>query len=131
IRSPWSEESPAINVGAEYRKDTVDFEPDQFSQSGDVAGFSEQIVPIRGSIVAKEVFGEARVPLVTDRFRFETGFRRSSYDNGSSTFSTNAYKLALDVTAVAGLLFRASQQRANGTRKVQELVTPIEPGSFQ
>lgn len=131
IRSPWSEESPAINLGAEYRMDMVDFEPDQFSQSGDVAGFSEQIAPIRGSISAKEIFVEARVPVVADRLVMESGFRRSWYDNGSSKFSTTAYKLGLDLTAVPGLRFRASQQRANRVPNVQELFTPIEPSSFQ
>jgi outer membrane receptor protein involved in Fe transport len=131
IRSPWSEESPAINLGAEYRRDTVDFEPDQFSQSGDVAGFSEQIAPIRGSISAKEVFVEARVPVVSDRLVIESGLRRSWYDNGASNFSTSAYKLALDLTAVRGLRLRVSQQRANRVPNVQELFTPTEPSSFQ
>jgi iron complex outermembrane receptor protein len=131
IRSPWSEENAALNVGVEYRKDAVDFEPDEFSRSGDAAGFSEQIAPIRGSITAKEIFGEARVPLVSDRLTFESGFRKSWYRNAATEFSTNAYKLALDLTAIPGLRVRASQQRANRTPNVQDLFTPVEPGSFQ
>ncbi|MFL6726974.1 MAG: TonB-dependent receptor domain-containing protein [Sphingomicrobium sp.] len=134
IRSPWSEEGAAINVGAEFRKGVVDFEPDEFAQNGDIAGFSEQVFPIRGSISTKEVFGEARIPLLTDklvrRLAFEGGFRKSWYQNGASKFSTSAYKLALDLTAVTGLRFRASQQGANRAPNVQELFAPIQPDFF-
>ena len=31
IGSPWSDEGSAINVGAEFRKDAVEFDPDEFS----------------------------------------------------------------------------------------------------
>jgi iron complex outermembrane recepter protein len=130
IRSPWSEESPVINVGAEYRKDVVDFQPDELAQSGDIAGFALQILPVRGSIETKEIFGETRIPLFTNRLAFEGGYRQSWYANGGSKFSTNAYKLALDLTAVTGLRLRASQQRANRAPNVQELFTPIQPDSF-
>ncbi len=131
IRSPWSEESSTINVGAEYRKDDVDFEPDEFAQNGDIAGFAEQVVPVRGSINTKELFGEARIPLITNRLAFEGGYRKSWYRSGESQFSTSAYKLALDFTAVTGLRLRASQQRANRAPNVQELFSPIRPDSFE
>jgi outer membrane receptor protein involved in Fe transport len=134
IRSPWSEEGSAINVGAEYRKDSVGFEPDDSIRNGDIAGFAPQIVPIRGSIDTRELFGEVRIPLVTDklvrRLAFEGGFRKSWYENPGSKFSTGAYKLALDLTAVTGLRLRASQQRAIRAPNVQELFTPVRPDSF-
>ena len=130
IRSPWSDEGPAVNAGAEYRKDLVDYEPDVLAQNGDIAGFAEQVVPIRGSIETKELFGEARVPLITNRLAFEGGYRKSWYATGKSEFSTSAYKLALDLTAVTGLRVRASQQRANRAPNVQELFSPIVPDSF-
>jgi iron complex outermembrane receptor protein len=130
IRSPWAEDSPAINVGAEYRKDGVDFDPDEFGRNGDVAGFGDQLSRVRGSISTKEVFGEARIPLIANSLAFEAGYRWSWYANGGSKFSTNAYKLAIDLTALRGLRLRASQQRANRAPNVQELFTPIQPGSF-
>jgi outer membrane receptor protein involved in Fe transport len=134
IGSPWSEEGSAINIGAEYRKDSVDFEPDESIQNSDIAGFAPQVVPIRGSIDTKAVFGELRIPLITDRLvrrlAFEGGLRKSWYKNRASKFSTDAYKLALDVTAVTGLRFRASQQRANRAPNVQELFAPIQPDFF-
>ena len=134
IRSPWSDEGPTINVGAEHRMDSVDFEPDASSQSGDIAGFTPQVSPIRGAIRTNEIFGEARLPLVSDklvrRLAFEGGFRKSWYQNGASKFSSNAYKLALDVMAVTGFRLRASQQRANRAPNVQELFTPVQASSF-
>ena len=134
IRSPWSDEGPAINVGVEHRTDSVDFDPDASSQSGDIAGFTPQVTPIRGSITTNEIFGETRLPLLTDmlvrRLAFEGGFRKSWYRNGTSSFSTETYKLALDLTAFRGLRLRASQQRANRVPNVQELFTPAQASSF-
>lgn len=134
LGSPWSEEGSAINLGAEFRKDSVKFDPDKFSQKGDVAGFGDQVFPIRGSIVTKEIFGEVRVPLVTNtvvrRLAFEGAFRKSWYGNPASDFSSTAYKLAVDLTAVTGLRFRASQQRAIRAPNIQELFAPAETDSF-
>jgi iron complex outermembrane recepter protein len=130
IRSPWSDDSPVINLGAEYRKDHVRFEPDEFAQNGDIAAFTEQVFPIRGSVSTKEIFGEARIPIITHALAFEGGYRASWYATGASNFSTHAYKLAAELTPATGLRFRASQQRANRAPNVQELFTPIQPDSF-
>ena len=134
IGSPWSDEGSAINVGAEYRKDTIAFDPNEFAQANDIAGFGEQVFPIRGSIDTKEIFGEARIPLLTgrlvQRFAFEGGFRKSWYRNSRSSSSSDTYKLALDLTAVSGLRFRASQQGANRAPNAQELFAPSQPDSF-
>ena len=134
IGSPWSNEGASINFGAEYRKDLLQFEPDEFSQAGDIAGFGEQVFPIRGAIDAKEVFAEARIPLVTGRLvkrlAFEGAFRQSWYDNPHSRFSSSTYKIALDLTVINGLRVRASQQRAIRAPNVLELFNPIEPESF-
>jgi outer membrane receptor protein involved in Fe transport len=134
IGSPWSKEGSAINIGTEFRKDTVEFDPDEFSQAGDIAGFGEQVFYIRGSISSKEVFAEARIPLVTGklvrRLAFEVGFRRSWYENPETKFSSDTYKLALDLTAVSELRLRASQQRAIRAPNILELLAPAQPDSF-
>jgi len=134
IQSPWSNEGPAINVGAEHRKDFVDFKPDAASQSGDIAGFTPQVFPIQGSVRTNEIFGEARIPIVSDRLvrrlAFEGGFRRSWYRNAVTKFTTDASKLAFDLTVVTGLRFRASRQRANRAPNVQELFSPVRTSSF-
>jgi outer membrane receptor protein involved in Fe transport len=134
IGSPWSDYGSAINVGAEFRNDFLEFDPDEFAQSGDIAGFGEQVYLIRGSTETKEIFGEARIPLVTDRLvrrlAFEGGLRKSWYSNSRTRFSSDTYKIALDLVAVAGLRFRASQQGANRAPNVQELFAPGQPDSF-
>lgn len=134
IGSPWSTEGSAINVGAEFRNDTIDFDPDAFTQSGDIAGFGEQVFPIHRSIDTREIFGEVRIPLlsrkVAQRLAFEGGFRRSWYSNSRTSFSSDTYKLALDLTAVNGLRLRASQQDAIRAPNAQELFAPSQPDSF-
>jgi outer membrane receptor protein involved in Fe transport len=134
IGSPWSDEGSAINVGAEFRKDTIEFDPDAFTQTGDIAGFGEQVFPIRGSIDTREIFGEARIPLLTEklvqRLALEGAFRKSWYRNSRSSFSSDSYKLAVDLTAVSGLRLRASQQGANRAPNAQELFAPSQPDSF-
>ncbi|HEY4071037.1 MAG TPA: TonB-dependent receptor, partial [Sphingomicrobium sp.] len=134
VFGPWADESPFINVGADFRKDTLDFEPDEVAQSGDLAGSGVIILPVHGSIDTKELFGEVRIPLVNDhlvrRLAFEGGYRRSWYTSGSNKFSTDTYKLALDLTAVDGLRFRASQQRAVRAPNLQELFTAASPDFF-
>jgi outer membrane receptor protein involved in Fe transport len=129
LRSPWADESPEINLGAEYRKDRLDFEPDEATQSGDLAG-SDLVFPVHGAVDVKELFAEARIPLFTgglvERLAFEGGYRQSWYRNSESGFTTNAYKIALDLTAVRGVRFRASQQRAVRAPNIVELFTPVD-----
>jgi len=134
IGSPWSEEGAAINVGAEFRKDSLEFDPDAFTEVGEIAGLGEQFSHIRGSIDTREVFGEVRIPVITDRLvkrlALEGGFRRSWYSNSRTSLASNTYKLAVDVTALPGLRFRASQQGANRAPNVQELLGPSQHDSF-
>lgn len=134
IASPWSQEGSAINLGAEYRRDDLSFEPDEFSQAGDIAGFGEQVFPIRGSTDTKEVFAEARIPLVTDRlvkrFALEGAVRQSWYNNPRSSLSSSTYKLAADLTAIPGVRFRASEQRATRAPNILELFNPVESETF-
>lgn len=134
LRSPWALESPAINIGAEYRKDTLDLEPDIHFQIGDLAGSGFTINPLQGSTNTKELFAETRIPLVTshvvERFALEAGYRKSRYAAGGAKFSSDAYKVGLDFTPVRGLRLRASQQRATRAPNIQELFTPPSADAF-
>lgn len=127
IRSPWSDEGLALNIGAEYRKDRITFEPDEAWQSGDLAG-SGDLQPYSGSVRVKELFGEVRIPLITerivDRLAIEGGYRQSWYSNPENRFTTSAYKLALDLTPVRGLRLRGSHQRAVRAPNIVDLFGP-------
>src|SRR4029450_13073026 len=46
LRSPWAEESPSINVGAEYRKDRLHYVPDPQQFTGDLAGSGAAQLPV-------------------------------------------------------------------------------------
>ena len=50
--------------------------------------------------------------------------------NSRNNFSSDAYKLALDLTAVRGLRFRASVQGANRAPSMLELFAPVQSDSF-
>jgi outer membrane receptor protein involved in Fe transport len=83
---------------------------------------------------AKELFAEARIPLLTDRLvkliAIEAGYRLSWYDAEGASFSTDAYKIAIDLTAVDGVRFRASQQRAVRAPNIIELFNPTYTDFF-
>ena len=134
IRSPWADDTPQINLGAEHRTDKLDYEPDLLEQSGDLAGNIGTQPPIHGSIGVSELFAETRIPIVNghliERLTFEGGYRQSWYTNGGSKFSTNAYKLALDLTVVRGLRFRSSYERAVRAPNLVELFYPQGPSTF-
>lgn len=128
IRSPWANEGPAVNLGAEYRKDLLDFRPDEVYQSGDLAGFGAPLIPFTGATRVKELFGEARIPLVThgliEALVAEGGYRQSWHSDGASKFATSSYKIALDFSPIRGIRLRASQQRAVRAPNIQELFAP-------
>lgn len=135
LRSPWADEAPMINFGAEYRKDTLDYQPDELAQSGDLAGLGTEILPIHGSTSVKELFAEVRIPIISgeliEQLAFEGGYRRSWYKAGSASFSSTAYKLAFDLTAVRGFRLRGSHQRAVRAPNVLELFSaPFSDGFF-
>ncbi|MFL6852522.1 MAG: TonB-dependent receptor domain-containing protein [Sphingomicrobium sp.] len=134
IRSPWADEGPSLNVGAEYRKDYIDYRPDEIYQSGDLAGGSDFQQPHNGSVRVKELFGEIRIPLIEQRLveslALEGGYRQSWYSNPENRFNTNSYKLALDFVPIRGLRLRASRQRAVRAPNIVELFEPTGLAEF-
>ena len=134
IRSKWTDENPTINVGAEYRKDRLDFRPDEFFIAADIAGGDISMQPISGKTEVNEIFAEARVPLVSDRtihsLVVEAGYRKSWQSNPENKFSVASYKLGLEFAPIRDIRFRASLQRAVRAPNVQELFLPTLPGGF-
>lgn len=128
IRSPWASEGPSMNVGAEYRKDELDYRPDAAFASGDIAGGNPGVIPVSGSTTVKELFAEARVPLVQNHWISslvaEAGYRQSWQSNSENSFSTNSYKLGLEFAPIRDIRFRATLQRAVRAPNVQDLFAP-------
>lgn len=118
LQSPFADNGIGIALGLEYRKNSVDYQPDEIYQAA-----ASPELPISGSTVAKEFFGELIVPLVESRPFFETlsfegAYRYSDYDTG---FKTDTYKLGLNWAPVRDLRFRGSYQRAVRAPNVIEL----------
>jgi iron complex outermembrane recepter protein len=134
IRSPLADVGPSISVGAEYRKDDLDFRPDAVFASGDIAGQDLAVVPVAGSTKVKELFAETRIPLVEQRtiksLVAEAGYRQSWQSNSERRFRVSSYKLGLEFAPVRDLRVRTSLQRAVRAPNVQDLFAPTFPGGF-
>ncbi|WP_052134982.1 TonB-dependent receptor domain-containing protein [Sphingomonas sp. 37zxx] len=118
FQSPLANNGVGIAFGYEFRKNGVDYQPDEIYQAA-----ASPELPINGSTAAKEFFGELNVPLVESRpffdlLSFEGAYRFSDYDTG---FKTHTYKLGLNWAPVSALRFRGSYQRAVRAPNVIEL----------
>lgn len=118
ITSPLANNGVAIAFGYEFRKNSVDYQPDEIYQAA-----ASPELPISGSVVAKEFFGELVAPLVEgvpfiQSLSFEGAYRYSDYDTG---FKTDTYKLGLNWSPVRDFRFRGSYQRAVRAPNVIEL----------
>lgn len=132
IQSPAADTPVAIALGAEYRRDTLDRNPDEAYQSGDGFGQGGPTNPVAGSTDVWELFGEIQVPLVENRpgiefLNFEGAYRFSEYSTG---VSTDTYKAGLEWGPTSDLRVRASYQRAVRAPNVVELFSPSGIGLF-
>jgi len=114
----------AFSLGAEWRKSSARFRPDQYLASGDVVGFNAGL-PTGGSISAKEVFGELRIPLLSATPFFESlsvngAFRYSDYDR-AGIGGVWTYLVGGEWTPVKDIAFRGQYQRAIRAPNVNEL----------
>ncbi|MDB5692715.1 MAG: TonB-dependent receptor [Alphaproteobacteria bacterium] len=133
IQFPWAEHGVGIALGAEYRKESLDFQSDAaFSllPASDLAGVGAAILPVKGSFDVREVFGEIRLPIVENgifqNLSLEAGYRHSSYTiiGTASKFSTSTYKVGGDFAPIRDIRFRASYNRAVRAPNIQELFAP-------
>ena len=127
IKLPTAAEGVVINVGAERRTETLNYQPDKTAGSGDLSGGAGAAPTINGGYDVNEFFAEARVPLMSDLpgaqdLVFDTGFRRSDYS--TSAGSVNSYKLGLQYAPIQDFRLRASLQRAIRAPNIIELFNP-------
>ncbi|WP_172840838.1 TonB-dependent receptor plug domain-containing protein [Allosphingosinicella indica] len=112
-----------IAVGAEYRKESARFQPDQLYVLGDAISRSAGLQPTGGSYDVSEVFGEIYVPLLADMpgaelLAVEGGIRYSDYSTAGSVVS---YKIGGEYTPFRGLKLRGLYQRAVRAPNITEL----------
>ncbi|OGT71790.1 MAG: TonB-dependent receptor, partial [Gammaproteobacteria bacterium RIFCSPLOWO2_02_FULL_56_15] len=90
IISPMAEDGVQVVLGAEYRDERMDFEPDLGYQSGDGAGQGGPVAAVSGGLDVTEFFLETRIPLVQNRewiesLTMDVGYRYSDYSGGVTT----------------------------------------------
>jgi iron complex outermembrane receptor protein len=126
VKLPTATTGLNINVGAEWRDEETEFQPDLQFSTGDLAGQGGATLPTHGGYDVLEGFIEARLPLVEDKpgvqsLSVEGGYRYSDYSVG---FKTDTYKFGLDWAPIDALRFRGSYQRAVRAPNVGELFSP-------
>jgi outer membrane receptor protein involved in Fe transport len=112
-----------IAVGAEYRRESASFRPDQLYVLGEAISRSAGLQPTGGSYNVSEVFGEIYVPILADRpgfelLAFEGGVRYSDYSTAGSVVS---YKAGGEYSPIRGIKFRGLYQRAVRAPNITEL----------
>lgn len=126
VQSPWTDSGVAINVGAEYRKERLEFDTDQAFSTGDLAGQGGPTIGVSGEFDVKELFTEIQIPLISDRpffeqLEFRAGYRYSKYNVAANSFSTDTYKFEGEWAPVRDIRFRGSYNRAVRAPNIVEL----------
>jgi outer membrane receptor protein involved in Fe transport len=125
---PWAETGIGLNLGAEYRKEALDFKVDQAFSSGDLAGQGGPTPPVAGSFDVRELFAEAQIPIIEhnfiDEFKIGAGYRYSNYHVAGNSFNTDTYKIEADLAPIQDLRFRGSYNRAVRAPNIVELFFP-------
>ena len=126
FKSPWASEGVGVAFGGEYRREHLDFTSDFLAANGLVDGTGGAAPPVNGGFDVYELFGETRIPIVSDmpfakEMALELGYRFSDY---SSVGDTNTYKVAGEWEVVDGLRFRGGYNRAVRAPNVTELFAP-------
>jgi iron complex outermembrane receptor protein len=112
-----------ISVGAEYRKESSQFTPDQLYIQGKALSRSAGIQATGGSFDVKEVYGELVVPILADMpfvhmLSFEGGVRYSDYSTAGGVVS---WKAGGEYSPIKSLKIRGLFQRAVRAPNVIEL----------
>ncbi len=125
LKSPWSEQGIDVVFGAEYRKESLEFNSDQAFSTGDLAGQGAPTLPVAGSFDVKEFFTEVRIPIAQDSwvedFTVTAGYRYSDYSTG---VNTDTYKIEAELAPVRDIRFRGGYNRAVRAPTIQDLFAP-------
>ncbi|MBF7015005.1 TonB-dependent receptor [Novosphingobium resinovorum] len=133
VTLPWATKGVAIALGAERRRETLNFTADEVAQQNGTVNSD-------GIISVTEFYGEIEVPLIEDKpfFRSLTingGLRYSSYDNKQnstgygSSYNVWTYKGELSWQPIDDLRIRASHNRAIRAPNVGELFASQSVGN--
>jgi outer membrane receptor protein involved in Fe transport len=128
VQTPWSDTGLGLNVGVEYRKEQLNYNPDLENQTGDLSGGSGTVPSVHGQFDVREFFGELQVPIIEHSFIDELsvtgGYRHSVYHIGENSKSTDTYKVEARFAPIKDVRFRGSYNRAARAPNIVELFQP-------
>jgi len=125
VTSPWASDGVSVALGTSYRRESLSYTPDQEYQSGDLAGSSTEL-PVSGSYDVYELFGEMRIPLISDKpfikdLSIDGAYRFSDY---STVGATQTYSVEANYSPSRDVRFRVSWNRAERAPNITELFNP-------
>ncbi len=126
VRTPWATNGVMVNVGAEWRRESLDLQTDNAFSTGDLTGQGGATLPLKGSFTVYEFFGEAHIPLIEDGIvkdmSLDGGYRRSHYKTSAGkTYNTDTFRIAMDLAPIKDIRFRGAYNRAVRAPNIQEL----------
>jgi iron complex outermembrane receptor protein len=133
IKLPWANTGIGIAIGAEYRKESIEYKTDTNFSTGEGAGQGGPNLGLEGTpgFDVKEVFGELRIPIIEESFvhevSLEAGYRYSDY---STAGTTESYKALANFAPIEGIRFRGGYNRAVRAPNIVELYDPQGLGLF-
>jgi outer membrane receptor protein involved in Fe transport len=127
VKLPTADSGLAANFGLEYRHEESETLPDATFQAGNLAGSGGATTPVAGQFHVKDLFAEARLPLIQGKtgvqdLSLEAGYRYSDY---STDVTTDTYKYGLNYSPVDAVRFRGSFQRAVRAPNIGELFNVV------
>lgn len=126
IKMPTADNGVEVVFGAEYRKESLSFNPDEGFRLGLGAGQGGATLPVNGSYDVDEFFMEASVPLVegaayAEEVTMDLGYRYSDYSSGQTT---DTYGIRGGWAVNSDFKARASYQKAIRAANIRELFLP-------
>lgn len=130
IKLPTADDGLKVVFGTEYRRETIQFRPDEEFISADLSGIGSPVIGYDAQYHVWEAFTEERLPLARNlpfakKLDLEAGYRYSSYTSG---FNTNTFKFGLEWAPIDDVRVRASYNRAVRVPNAAELFKPNNVG---
>jgi iron complex outermembrane receptor protein len=131
IQLPTASSGLVVNIGAEYREERFDFEPDYIFENGFNSGGGGVTPPVDNGFHVSEVFTEMTLPIMDDKplayaLSANAGYRYSTYTDG---FDTNTWKVGLEWAPIRDIRFRGGFNRAVRAPSIEELYAPNTVGA--
>jgi len=123
---PWAHDGVGVALGGEYRRETLDTQPDETFINGTNAGQGGATPAQHGAFDVKELFIESNVPIVQDmpyakNVAINLGYRFSSYILAGDT---NAYQIQGDWAINDYVRIRGGYNRSVRAPNILELFSP-------